>query len=247
MFYCDTCSIISAGNCRYQYTEQPVSLITCNPYTNGRLATLCTVTIGSNEEYIDVLTWNFVSEAGNKNRLSSESSNVKYTITQTNVGSSVKSQLIVNSLQESDEGSYYCQAEFSNGTSLSRSQEINIFDRRAYTNFPACNGSRMESRVTSRCVLFTSEVVSLLPSTEPPTGTASDTTSQATTSILGNGNGTQSESTTTTDQFEQELGEGEGGNDLGIANVLLYLAIGAVVFLVLVIILLVVCICLLCS
>ena len=77
----------SAGNCRYQYTEQPVSLITCNPYTNGRLATLCTVTIASNEEYIDVLTWNFVSEAGNKNRLSSESSGVKYTITQTNVGS----------------------------------------------------------------------------------------------------------------------------------------------------------------
>ena len=227
----------SAGNCRYQYTEQPVSLISCNPYTNSRMTTLCTVTLASNEERIDVLTWIFVSEVGNRDRLSSETSGGKYTITQTNVGSSIKSHLIINNLQESDEGSYYCQAEFSNGTALPRSQEINVFDRRAYTNFPSCNESRAESTVTSRCVLFSSEVVQPLPSTEA--SAASVTTSPATTTTW-NGNGTQSKPTT--DQSEK--GEGEGGDDLSIANVLLYLAIGAVVFLVLVIILFVVCICL---
>ena len=196
------------------------------------------MTLASNEERINVLTWIFVSEAGNRNRLSSEISGGKYTISQTNVGSRIKSQLIVKNLQESDEGSYYCQAEFSNGTALSRSQEINVFDRRAYTNYPSCNESRVEFSVTSRCVLFTSEVVQQpLPSTEA--SAASVTTSPATTTT-GNGNGTQSEPTT--DQSEQ--GEGQGGDDLSIANVMLYLAIGAVVFLVLVIILLVVCICL---
>ena len=227
----------SVGNCRYQYTEQPVPLISCNPYANSRLATSCTVTLASNEQRINVLTWIFVSEAGSGNRLSSETSRGKYTITQTNVGLSIKSLLNVNSLQESDEGSYYCQAEFSNGTALSRSQEINIFDRRAYTNFPSCNESRVESTVTSRCVLFTSEVVQPLPSTEAPSA-ASVTT------VTGNGNGTQSEPAVTDQSAGEGEGEEEGGNELSIANVLLYSAIGAVVFLVLVITLLVVCICL---
>ena len=196
------------------------------------------MTLASNEEHIKGLTWIFVSEAGNRNRLSSETSGGKYTITQINVGSRIKSHLIVNNLQESDEGSYYCQAEFSNGTSLSRSQEINVFDHRAYTNFPSCNELSVEFSVTSRCALFTSEVVQQpLPSTEA--SAASDTTSPATTTT-GNGNGTQIEPTT--DQSEQ--GEGEGGDNLSIADILLYLAMGAVVFLVLVIILLVVCICL---
>ena len=219
--------------------------MSCNPYANSRLATACTVTLASSEQRINVLTWIFISEAGSRNRLSSETSGGKYTITQTNVGSSIKSLLVVNSLQESDEGSYYCQAEFLNGTSLSRSQEINIFDRRAYTNISPCNESRVESTVTSRCVLFTSEVVQPLPSTEAPLAASVTTTSITT--VTGNGNGTQSEPTVT-DQSAVEQGEGEGeeegGNDLSIANILLYSAIGAVVFLVLVITLLVVCICL---
>ncbi len=191
------------------------------------------------------MTWIFVSEAGNRNRLSSETSGGKYAITQTNVGSSIKSHLIVNSLQESDEGSYYCQAEFSNGTALSRSQEVNVFDRRAYTNLPPCNESRVESTATSRCILFSSEVVQPLPSTEAPSAAASVTaTSPATTTtVTGNGNGTQSEPTTSQSAVEEE-DEGEEENGLSIANVLLYSAIGAVVFLVLVITLLVVCICL---
>ena len=222
--------------------------MSCNPYANSRLATACTVTLASSEQRINVLTWIFVSEAGSGNRLNSETSGGKYTITQTNVGSSIKSLLVVNSLQELDEGSYYCQAEFSNGTSLSRSQEINIFDRRAYTNFPPCNESRVESTVTSRCVLFTSEVVQPLPPTEAPSAASVTTTSPAaTTTVTGNGDGTRSEPTVM-DQSAVEQGEGEGeeegGNDLSIANILLYSAIGAVVFLVLVITLLVVCICL---
>lgn len=194
------------------------------------------------------MTWIFVSEAGIRNGLHSEISGGKYTITQTNVGSSIKSHLTVNNLQESDEGSFYCQAEFSNGTALSRSQEINIFDRRAYTNFPSCNESRVESSVTSRCILFTSEVVPSLPSL-PSSVTdqaplASTTTSPALIiTTTGNGNGTQSEPTT--DHTEQgEEGPGEEENNLSIANILLYSAIGAAVFLVLVIALLVACICL---
>ena len=200
------------------------------------------VTLASKEEHIDVLTWIFVSEAGSSNRLRSETSESKYTITQTDVGSSVKSQLIVNNLQESDEGSYYCQAEFSNGTALSRSQEINVFDRRAYSNLPICNESRVESVKTSRCVLFTSEVVQPLPPTDHEGATTSSTTT-----TTGNGNGTQSKPSTVamvSDQSTEWQGEGEGEADLSLANVLLYSAIAAVVFLVFVIIVLVVCICL---
>ena len=88
--------------------------------------------------------------------------------------------------------------------------------------------------MTSRCVLFTSEVVQPLPSTEAPSA-ASVTT------VTGNGNGTQSEPAVTDQSAGEGEGEEEGANELSIANVLLYSAIGAVVFLVLVITLLVVC------
>ena len=199
------------------------------------------VTLASNEERIDVLTWIFVSEAGTSDRLNSGNNGGKYSITQTSVGSSVKSQIAVNNLQESDEGSYYCQAEFSNGTALSRSQEITVFDRRAYTNFPSCNESKIESAMTSRCVLFINEVVQPLPPTETPSTTASVTTSQATTNATENGNGTQSAPSTMM-PGQPEQGETEGGG-LSAANVLLYSAIGAVVFLVIVTTLLVVCTC----
>ena len=199
---------------------------------------MCVVNVASNEESIDILSWTFVSEDGNSDRLNDRTSGGKYTITQTNVGSSVRSKLVVNNLENSDEGSYYCQAEFSNGTALPRSQEISVFDSRAYMSFLPCNESRIESAATSRCILFTSEVVQPLPSAQPSVTTVTALSVTTTSGSTGNGNVTQNIPSTMTEQGESEEG------DLSISNILLYTAIGAVVFLVIVVTLLVVCICL---
>ena len=224
----------------------------------------------TNEEHIDSLKWIFVPGSGNSQTLSSSGNGGKYTITQTDEGSKVKSQLIVNSLQTSDEGSYYCQAEFSNGTTLPRSQEITLFPMLVYNGDSPCEESMVESTKTTRCVLFTNEVVQPMPtsgSTEAPSSTAevkNATDSPTSTSIQSeiaattknetqittatvDGGGVTSAMAPNQNGETKEGGGGGGGdstNDISIGDIFLYLAIGAAVLLVIIISVLVLCICL---
>ena len=256
-----------AGNCRYRYTEQPLTVISCNPYSNNKLTTRCDLTIATNEEYIDFLRWDFVDESGNIKKLNGDRTGGKYTITETKEGSSVTSRLIVNNLRSSDRGSYYCQAQFSNGTSLQRSQELNLFTSIVYNRVSPCNVSNIASSLTSRCVLFSTEVVLSLPTTKaptivttvpapavkettiPPKNVANESTmAMEAMTVTGNGNGEKS-------THVKSIITTKGGNDIrnnmmvphhgeDIADIMLYSAIGIVLLLVITITILVLCICL---
>lgn len=252
------------GNCRYRYTEQPLTVISCNPYSNNKLTTRCALTTATNEEYIDFLRWDFVDESGNIHELDGDRTGGKYTITETKEGSSITSRLIVNDLRSSDRGSYYCQAQFSNGTSLQRSQELNLFKSIVYNRDSPCNVSNIASSLTSRCVLFSTELVLPLPTTKapsvvttvpapvvkettiPPKNVANESTMamEAMTVTESGEKSTQVKSISTT----------EGGNEIrnmmaphheeDVTDILLYLAIGIVLLLVITITILVLCICL---
>ena len=224
--------------------------------------TMCAMTHERNEEQTYILTWILISDDGSTQKLTSGGNGGKYAITQTNEGTKVKSQLIINSLDSSDKGSYFCQATFSNGTSLPRSQEINLFERLVYNDKAACNTSRVESTTAHRCVMFKAEVVlnQLLPCTEVPSSasTPSNTTHSLTTVTADQV--TTTNTTSTMDGGKEKMAttfamaprqpkqnEGEGENTEGeitVPNILLYAAIGAVILLVLLIIVLVIGICL---
>lgn len=210
----------------------------------------------SKEQRVNVLVWIFVSDSGSVQKLSSDLNGDKYIITQTNKGSTIESQLVLSKLDESGVGSYYCQGQFSNGTTLPRSQEINLFQQIVYSHYSPCDGSKTESVNTSRCVLFVNEVVQTPPTMCPP-----QNSSDVSTTV------TEEENMTTSDQLstEQENNTtengksgapsvmvprqmGGGGDDSEESNdvttILLYVAIGAVVLLIAIIVVLVLFICL---
>ena len=234
-------------------------MISCNPYSNNKLITRCALTIANNEENIDFLRWDFVQESGNIQKLNGGQTGGKYTITETKEGSSITSRLIVNNLRSSDRGSYYCQAQFSNGTSLPRSQELNLFTSIVYNGVSPCNESKVTSSLTSRCVLFSAEVVLSLPSTKVPsivTTIPALAIKETTISHVTNESTVAVEAVTVTESSTQvkSIKTAEGGNEItnmmvsdhgeDVAEILLYSAIGIVLFLVITITILVLCICL---
>ena len=201
------------------------------------------------EEPVDTLTWVFVSaRSGIMQTLVSGGG---YTITQTDGGSSFKSQLTVNGLQSSDEGSYFCQGRFSNGSALARSQEINLFAQIVYNNnYTPCEEEKVDSTTTSRCVLFVGEVV---PPHSPSDATSTNTTTKAvtlqpvTTTVAEQANTTKSVVNSTDGTSGMETGphqpRGDEESDY-VKNVVLYSAAGAAVVLIIVITLLVLFVCL---
>ena len=244
-------------------------MISCNPYSRSRLTTRCALTSATNEEYVDFLRWDYVDESGNIQKLNGDQHGSKYTITETNEGSSVTSRLTVNNLRSSDRGSYYCQAQFSNGTSLARSQELNLFTSIVYTSnkVSPCNESKVASSLTSRCVLFSTEVVLSLPTIRAPSivTTVSVLAVKETTIQLQNVTNVSTtvvEAMTVTESGKESTqvkstntAEGAKGNRMvknrmmphhreDVGDILLYLAIGIVVFLVITITILVLCTCL---
>ena len=202
------------------------------------------MTIASEEDPIDTLTWVHVSESGNILTLAT---GAKYTITQTDQGSIIKSQLTMTGLQPSDRGSYYCQAHFANGSALPRSQEINLFAQIVYTNnYPPCGEEKVESTTTSRCVLFVGEVISPLcdenatikNTTQPPVTVTSTEPVNVTQGVVGG----CPNSTEVVETRPRQPRDGEESDF--VKDVVLYLAVGAAVVLLVVITLLVLCVCL---
>ena len=205
--------------------------------------------LASEEEPVDTLTWVFVSaRSGIMQTLVSGGG---YTITQTDGGSSFKSQLTVNGLQSSNEGSYFCHGRFSNGSALARSQEINLFAQIVYNNYTPCEKEKVDSTTTSRCVLFVGEVV---PPLSPSDATSTNTTTKAvtrppvTTTVAEQANTTKSVANSTEGTSGMETaGPNQPRDDEEsdyVKNVVLYSAVGAAVVLIIVITLLVLFVCL---
>ena len=144
--------------CRYQYTLQPTSSLVCNPYTTRRLIIDCEITYSLSERSAN-LQWIFVPDsAGSARTLSTDG--VKYSISASPTTGRIRSQLTVSSLSLSDVGRYYCRGAFSNGTLLTRSQELTLFSQAVFDaqRLASCSTFSGQSDRRTTCVLMAGQV-----------------------------------------------------------------------------------------
>ena len=144
--------------CRYQYTLQPTSSLLCNPYTSRRLIIDCEMTYSLSEQSTNI-QWVFVPDsAGSARTLSTDG--VKYTISAFPTTGRTRSQLTVSSLGLSDVGRYYCRGAFSNGTLLTRSQELTLFSQSVFDaqRLASCSTFSGQSDRRTTCVLMAGQV-----------------------------------------------------------------------------------------
>ena len=144
--------------CRYQYTLQPTTSLVCNPYTTRRLIIDCEMTYSLSEQSANI-QWVFVPDsAGSARTLSTDG--VKYTISAAPTTGRTRSQLTVSSLGLSDVGRYYCRGAFSNGTLLTRSQELTLFSQAVFDaqRLASCSTFSGQSDRRTTCVLMAGQV-----------------------------------------------------------------------------------------
>ena len=144
--------------CRYQYTLQPTTSLVCNPYTTRRLIIDCEMTYSLSEQSANI-QWVFVPDsAGSARTLFTDG--VKYTISAAPTTGRTRSQLTVSSLGLSDVGRYYCRGAFSNGTLLTRSQELTLFSQAVFDaqRLASCSTFSGQSDRRTTCVLMAGQV-----------------------------------------------------------------------------------------
>lgn len=130
----------------------------CNPYTTRRLIIDCEITYSLSEQSAN-LQWIFVPDsAGSARTLSTDG--VKYSISASPTTGRTRSQLTVSSLGLSDVGRYYCRGAFSNGTLLTRSQELTLFSQAVFDaqRFASCSTFSGQSDRRTTCVLMAGQV-----------------------------------------------------------------------------------------
>lgn len=145
--------------CRYQYTLQPTASLQCNPYTTRRLIIDCEITYSLSEQSANI-QWVFVPDSGGSARTLS-TDGVKYSISAAPTTGRTRSQLTVSSLGGlSDVGRYYCRGAFSNGTLLTRSQELTLFSQTVFdaSRFASCSTFSGQSDRRTTCVLMAGQV-----------------------------------------------------------------------------------------
>lgn len=204
--------------CRYQYTLQPTNSLVCNPYTSRRLIIDCEITYSLSEQSAN-LQWIFVPDsAGSARTLSTDG--VKYSISAAPTTGRTRSQLTVSSLGLSDVGRYYCRGAFSNGTLLTRSQELTLFSQAVFDaqRLASCSTFSGQSDRRTTCVLMSGQVAVGVTDPSQNGGT-------------GNGNGGSNNNN----------GGGDGGGLLDTNTIVLAVVISAIVLFILLAVGLVTC------
>ena len=105
------------------------------------------------------LRWVFVPDAVASARTLSDDG-IKYDISAFPSTGRARSQLTVSSLGTSDVGRYYCQGGFSNGTLLTRSQELSLFSQAVFDaqRLSSCSSFSGQSDQRTTCVLMAGQV-----------------------------------------------------------------------------------------
>ena len=174
-------------NCRYYLTEQPTSVVSCNPYPFGKFVTRCLVEFSTKEGSPLTVAWYTRANIGGNPQQIFNGFNSRNTV------SSVESELTVrlNENMVDSFRTYFCRVSFANGTVLSDSREAYLLSKKSMSHdFKICDDGSVQSTKESKCIdpINTQPVVS----TSPPATTSTElTTPQTTTDLL---------KTTTTDK-----------------------------------------------
>ena len=145
--------------------------MTCNPYLSGEFTTRCVVQFSTTEGSPLRLAWYSRAQLGGIPQRIFSGFITKNTV------SSVESELTI---QVKDTvtlcdgfSAYYCQVSFYNGTLLSKSQEIYLFPRYAFSNaLKMCNEHSIQSSHIAECVdpqFSTTDMEATAPSSIPTT------------------------------------------------------------------------------
>ena len=130
------------------------------------------------------MSWLYSSTTGTTNTITLPNDLFKYTIRQTSgqvTSPLYDSRLTIQNLGINDVGLYSCQIKFNNGSVLTPSRELTLFQPDIYVsqNFRQCSQSSSQSQIISTCALF-------LGATAPPP-TAVLSPSQSPSSPTGGG------------------------------------------------------------
>ena len=125
--------------------------MTCNPFLSGKFTTRCVVQFSTSEGGPLRLAWYSRAQLGGTSQRIFSGFITKNTV------SSVESELIIqikDTVTLCDGFSaYYCQVSFYNGTLLSKSQEIYLFPRYAFSNaLRMCDEHSIQSSHIAECV-----------------------------------------------------------------------------------------------
>ena len=141
------------------------------------------------------IQWVFVPDtAGSARTLSTDG--VKYTISAAPTTGRTRSQLTVSSLSLSDVGRYYCRGAFSNGTLLTRSQELTLFSQAVFDaqRLASCSTFSGQSDRRTTCVLMAGQVA--VGVTDPSQNGGTGNTNGGSNTNSGGGDGGLSDTNT---------------------------------------------------
>jgi len=152
-------TLLPAG-CELWFSEEPVTVLSCNPYTPGSELRLgCTVTGDPNSFTIH---WVFSPTSGGTNTLSNSQG---VDIQDIHDMDNRKSRIRLSNIADDDgAGMYSCQVRFNNGTVIGESNKLQLLSSVTYSEYPPCDDEH-HSEESTKCLIDQATVEALVATT----------------------------------------------------------------------------------